>query len=186
MAGNSSWRSPGIHFSGTGATVFNNNSPSSWTVDNIHSAETIARTIAKADVYIIQESTLPTKVDTSGWWEDTLIALGMYIPGLPGNAGVTPGPLTGSADDQWLWRFELVCDRVTIKDTQDLVIAHYSIPGVKVDTQSRQGPCPAFTSFPVQVAWEWFVPFGYEQVSGPSFSSFMGMRFWQQSLYLHG
>jgi hypothetical protein len=185
VAGNSSWRGPSILFSGLGGTnVFNQNSPYTWDIDNINQGETITRTIAGIDAYIIQSATSPTIVNAGGWWEDSIIAIGLYIPGLPGNASLTPTPLD-SADDNWIFQANLVCDRVTSFPDKSLVIPHYTFPGGKIDTVSRQGPCPAFESFPIQFAWAWDIPFGYNYVSGPSFDSVLGVRFWERSLFLH-
>lgn len=175
-----------MHFSANGSTTFNQNSPSAWDLDTVHEGETLVRTLAMVDAYIVQNALAPTVIDKSGWWEDTEIGIGMYTPGLAGSSGSTPGPLSGSADDFWIFRYLLTLDDVVMLPDKSLVIARYKFPQGLVDTQSRRGPAPLLGAAPVQVAWEWVVPFAYEYNSGPSFSSFLGMRFWQQSLYLHG
>jgi hypothetical protein len=185
VAGNSQWRSPMIHFSATGGTVFNNAGPGAWTLDFINPGETLWRTISVVDAYIIQSSTLPTEVNYGGWWEEAIIGLGMYIPGLPGHAPTSPQPITDSADDFWIFRYMLELKDVLLSPRFDLVIARYGFPGGKVDTLSKQGPTPAGFDLPVQVAWEYDIPFAYNYEAGASSQSYLGMRFWQQSLYLH-
>jgi hypothetical protein len=185
VAGVSSWRGPSINFSALGGTnVFNSNSPYTWDMDNINEGETITRTISAIDAYVVQSATAPTVVNSGGWWEDSIIAIGLYIPGLGSNNTVTPTPLD-STDDNWIFQANLVCDRVTLDPNHSLVIAHYGFPGGKIDTVSRQGPVPAGFSFPIQFAWAWDIPFGYNYTTGPSFNSVLGCRFWERSLFLH-
>lgn len=186
MAGNSVWRSNEVLFTALGGTTtFNQNSPGQDNIDTINAGETLTRTFAAIDAYIIQSATSPTIVNGGGWWEDVQIAVGLYIPNVLGHNASTPTPLN-TADDFWIFQSMLVLDRVTMYQDKSLVIPHYKFPEGRVDVESRQGPAPGPGPFNIQFAWAWIVPFGFQYTTGPSFDSIIGCRFWCRNLFLHG